>query len=445
MLSLFALTLVITCIALLLSGRTSPFVTFSLIPVIVAVLAGFSAIEIQTFFLAGLDKVTPIAVMFIFAILFFAFMQERGLFDPLIRSIVTKAGDHLIAVTLATVAISILAHLDGSGASTFLICIPTLLPVYERLRMSPYLLLLLVSASASVMNMLPWGGPLGRAATVIGVDPTHLWHRLIPIQGSAIVLLLIGAYGLGKREQYRIRAASHDHVEDEEVKSLGSIEGQESTEVVSPGLKAHAHTLPEQWWMNLCLTISMIVLLLSGILPSALVFIIALSAALILNRQTVDEQHAFMKRHAWSALQMAMIIFAAGIFLGVLKESKMLHALAQDLMSFLPEFIQAHIHIIIGFFGVPFELLLNTDAYYYALLPIVEHAVQPYAVSGESVVYAMLIGNIIGTFISPFSPALWLALGLAKLDIGSHIRYSLIWIWGLSIMLMMSAWILGLF
>ena len=142
---------------------------------------------------------------------------------------------------------------------------------------------------------------------------------------------------------------------------------------------------------------------------------------------------------------MAMIIFAAGIFLGVLKESKMLHALAQDLMSLLPEVIQAHIHIIIGFFGVPFELLLNTDAYYYALLPIVEQAVQPYVVSGESVVYAMLIGNIIGTFISPFSPALWLALGLAKLDMGSHIRYSLAWIWGLSIMLMLSAWMLGLF
>ena len=439
MLSLFALALVITCIALLLSGRVSPFVTFSLIPVVVATLAGFSATEIQGFFLAGLDKVTPIAVMFIFAILFFAFMQERGLFDPLIRSIVAKAGDHLIAVTLATVAISTLAHLDGSGASTFLICIPTLLPVYERLRMSPYLLLLLVSASASVMNMLPWGGPLGRAATVIGVDPTHLWHRLIPIQGSAIMLLLIGAYILGKREQYRICAASQDHLEDQ------SVEGQESAVTISPELETHAHTLPRLWWMNLCLTISMIALLLSGILPSALVFIIALSSALILNRQTVDEQHAFMKRHAWSALQMAMIIFAAGIFLGVLKESKMLHALAQDLMSLLPEVIQAHIHIIIGFFGVPFELLLNTDAYYYALLPIVEQAVQPYVVSGESVVYAMLIGNIIGTFISPFSPALWLALGLAKLDMGSHIRYSLAWIWGLSIMLMLSAWMLGLF
>ena len=443
MLSLFALALVITCITLLLTKRASPFVTFSLIPILFAFIAGFSTSEIQTFFLAGLDKVTPIAVMFIFAILFFAFMQERGLFDPMIQSIVSKAGDHLIAVTAATVAISILAHLDGSGASTFLICIPTLLPVYQRLQMSPYLLLLLVSASASVMNMLPWGGPLGRAATVIEVDPTQLWYALIPIQGSAVFLLFLGAYLLGKREQYRIKERSLPEAHLEQI--TGGLREPAEGDHRSEDSKDQSSQLPAYWWTNLCLTLSMITLLLSGIFPSALVFIIALSIALILNRQTVDEQHAFMKKHAWSALHMAMIIFAAGIFLGVLKESKMLHALAQDAMSYLPEMIQAHIHILIGFFGAPFELILNTDAYYYALLPIVEQAVHPYAVSSESVVYAMLIGNIIGTFISPFSPALWLALGLAHLDMDSHIRYSFKWIWGLSIILMLIAWILGLF
>ena len=94
---------------------------------------------------------------------------------------------------------------------------------------------------------------------------------------------------------------------------------------------------------------------------------------------------------------------------------------------------------------MPFELILNTDAYYFALLPIVQQATSPYGVSSESVVYAMLIGNIIGTFISPFSPALWLALGLAKLDMGEYLRYAFAWIWALSIILMFVAWSIGLF
>jgi CitMHS family citrate-Mg2+:H+ or citrate-Ca2+:H+ symporter len=55
----------------------------------------------------------------------------------------------------------------------------------------------------------------------------------------------------------------------------------------------------------------------------------------------------------------------------------------------------------------------------------------------------MVIGNIIGTFISPFSPALWLALGLAGLEMGRHIRYSFFWVWGFSIILIVAAMLIG--
>jgi citrate-Mg2+:H+ or citrate-Ca2+:H+ symporter, CitMHS family len=60
-----------------------------------------------------------------------------------------------------------------------------------------------------------------------------------------------------------------------------------------------------------------------------------------------------------------------------------------------------------------------------------------------SVAYAMIIGNIIGTFVSPFSPALWLGLGLAGLEMGRHIRYSFMIMWGFSIVLLVVAIALG--
>jgi citrate-Mg2+:H+ or citrate-Ca2+:H+ symporter, CitMHS family len=60
-----------------------------------------------------------------------------------------------------------------------------------------------------------------------------------------------------------------------------------------------------------------------------------------------------------------------------------------------------------------------------------------------SVAYAMIIGNIIGTFVSPFSPALWLSLGLAGLEMGRHIRYSFMIMWGFSIVLLVVAITLG--
>src|SRR5699024_248473 len=86
----------------------------------------------------------------------------------------------------------------------FLITIPALLPLYQRMKMNPYLLLLLIGGSASIMNMVPWAGPLGRAASVLDMDVTELWRPLIPIQIIGMVLMIILATFLGIMEKRRI-------------------------------------------------------------------------------------------------------------------------------------------------------------------------------------------------------------------------------------------------
>ena len=433
MLSLIGLSLVLVCVGTLLTQKLSPLIAFTLIPVCGAFLAGWSLEEISVFFKAGLFKVAPMAVMFMFAILYFALMQEKGLFQPLIDRILHKTRHRISLLTMGTVLIASLAHLDGSGASTFLITLPPLLPIYQHLSLSPYLLLLLVSASASVMNMLPWAGPLGRAASVIGADSTALWKALIPVQGMALFLLLIGAYFLGKREEKKQSQSG--------VRASNSLLERDSSQ-------SKLDSTPKSrisFGLNLTLTLGLITLLVMGQLSSPLAFMMALGIGLLLNYPQQADQKAFIQKHAYSALSMALILMAAGVFLGVLKESGMLKSLANDLITLLPLSITPYLHIWVGFFGAPFELILNTDAYYFAILPIVEHATQPFEVASHSVVHALVIGNIIGTFISPFSPALWLALGLTQLEMGAHIRYAIGWIWGLSLILLGWGWILGLY
>lgn len=56
----------------------------------------------------------------------------------------------------------------------------------------------------------------------------------------------------------------------------------------------------------------------------------------------------------------------------------------------------------------------------------------------------LYFGNVIGTFISPFSPALWLAVGLAGIEMGRYIRYAFWWIWAFSILAMAVAFIMGI-
>ena len=441
MLSIIGLLTIAVIVALLISGRITPIVGLVIVPIIGAFVAGFNFEEIGGFFTSGIESVISVVIMFIFAILFFGLMQDVGVFDPLINKMITLSRGNVMAVAMATVVIAAIAQLDGSGASTFLITIPALLPLYKRLKMSPYLLLLLVGTSASIVNMVPWGGPLGRAAAVLGVDVTELWRPLIKIQLIGLVLLVGLAYLLGLRERRNIRKKIAEGTIEEDKEEEIDEETQRDRE--KEERKAASLKRPKLLWVNVLIAISVVGLLVWGIVPAGFTFMIGFSIALPLNYRSVDAQMARIKEHAPNALMMAAIILGAGSFLGILNGTEMLDSIANDLVYVLPGIVVPYLHIIIGFFGVPFDMLLSTDAYYFALLPIVEQVVSGFGVSGISAAYALIVGNIIGTFVSPFSPALWLAIGLAGLEMGKHIRYSFLIMWGFSIVLFVIAILLG--
>ncbi|WP_088034425.1 CitMHS family transporter [Evansella clarkii] len=440
MLSIIGFATIITIVVLLLKGRVSPIIALVIVPIIGALVGGFGIAEIGGFFSEGIDRVINVVIMFIFAILFFGIMQDAGLFDPFINKMIAISKGNVIAVAVATVLIAAVAHLDGSGASTFLITIPALLPLYKRLKMSPYLLLLLVGTSASILNMLPWAGPLGRTAAVTGLDPTELWRPLIPLQIIALVLLVGLAVILGIREKRRI--AKMSSIEEAQLEAAAA--GELTEDEPSRQEQDNSLARPKLIWVNLLITLGLVASLVTDLIPAGFAFMIALSIALPLNYPKVNDQMDRIKAHAPNALLMATIILAAGSFLGILGGTGMLDSIAVDMVTILPAMVVPYLHLIIGAFGVPFELILNTDAYYFAMLPVVEQIVTGYGVDTFSAAYAMIIGNIIGTFVSPFAPALWLALGLAGLEMGKHIRYSIFWVWGFSLVLMGVAILLGI-
>src|SRR5699024_5059425 len=140
-----------------------------------------------------------------------------------------------------------------------------------------------------------------------------------------------------------------------------------------------------------------------------------------------------IKDNAASALTMGTIILAAGSFLGILSGTGMLDSIAMDTVKVIPDFISPYIHLVIGFFGLPFDLLLSTDAYYFALLPVADQNGLSFDILSLATTYGMIICNIVETFVSPFYPALWLAIGLAVREMVKHIRYYFFWLWDISI------------
>jgi CitMHS family citrate-Mg2+:H+ or citrate-Ca2+:H+ symporter len=437
MLSLIAFLTLAAIVALLLTGRVSPVICLVVVPLLGALAAGFTVPQLAGFFADGTQKVLSVVVMFIFAILFFGVMNDVGLFDPAINRLIHLTKGNVVGVCIVTVLVGTIAHLDGSGASTFLIAIPPLLPLYRRLKMDPYLLVLLVGTAAAVVNMVPWAGPLGRVAVVLKANPTDLWRPLIPLQVIALVLLVGMAVILGLRERRRI-AAGAGALEPGDPGDLGETHA-------GPGAAPVRSVKPPVVWFNRVFAAATIGVLVWGVIPAEMVFMIAASIALLVNFPDVKDQMARIKAHAPSALMMAVILLAAGSFLGVVSGTKMLDALAHDSVAVMPAFVSRYLHVVVGVLGIPLELLFNTDAFFFGVVPVVEQIVREFGVDPKIAAYPMIIGKVTGTFVCPLAPALWLALGLANLDMGKYLRYSLLWVWAFSLVLLGVAVLLGIF
>lgn len=182
--------------------------------------------------------------------------------------------------------------------------------------------------------------------------------------------------------------------------------------------------------------------MMGDFLDPSFAFIIGFAIALPINFKNMNKQSEAIKRHAPNAVKMAVIIIGAGMFLGIIEETGMLNEIATGVVHILPQVVVPSLHLIVGIFGLPLDIVTSTDAYYFALLDLVDKIVSPYGVDSSSVVYSMAIGNNFGAMISPLSPATWLGVGLAGVSIGSHLKYSFLRMWAFSIILLIAGVVL---
>ncbi|WP_180554481.1 CitMHS family transporter [Staphylococcus haemolyticus] len=445
-LTIMGIIIIGSIVGLLIAKKISPVVGMILIPSIGALLLGYGIKDLVKFFNSGLESVMSVVIMFIFAIIFFGIMTDSGLFKPIVKRLILMTRGNVVIVCIVTALIGMFAQLDGAGAVTFLLSILALLPLYKALNMNKYLLILLLAISAAIMNMVPWGGPMARVASVLKVKSVNeLWYGIIPVQLIGFVLVLIFATYLGFREKKRIKKAI-DNGEVEPTLNIDIhrlVKNYERDQDIKFPVRGRA--LKHGWviWTNVLLTIIVLVMMLTNIAPPEFAFMVGVAIALVINFPNVDEQMNRLKAHAPNALMMAAVIIAAGMFLGVLEETGMLKSIALNFIKIIPDAVGPYLHIIVGFFGVPLDLLTSTDAYYFALLPIVEQTASQFGINPVSTAYSMVIGNIVGTFVSPFSPALWLAIGLAEANMGTYIKYAFFWIWGFAIVLLGIAVLIG--
>ncbi len=424
-LAMLGFATVVVIISLLLNNVTVPslaFVSVSTVTAAILVLTRtFTLDEMAGYIKAGVNGVNSTAILFIFSVLFFGIMTDAGMFDTIINALMKKVGNNVVGVALMTCVIAMIAHLDGSGAATFLITVPAMLPVYKRLHMRRETLLLICVTAMGVMNLMPWGGPTMRAASVVGIEPNDLWFRLMPMQAIGLVLAVLTALFWGIREKKRI-----DKLGDAAVEDADKYDDSES------GARDESLARPQNFIFNVILTLAVIVVLVLDILPTYYVFMIACVLALFVNYPGKKIQSKIIKSHAAAGLSMASTIMCAGVFLGVLQQSGIMEQMAVVMANFIPVQLGRFLPIIIGILSVPLALLFDTDSYFYGLLPVLMSVGNQFGVDPVHIAIAMVVCRNCATFISPVAPATYLGIGLAGVEIKDHIKYCFKWQWSVS-------------
>lgn len=441
---------------LVMAKKATPIATLILVPLAFGLFAG-AGLGIGDMVMESVGKLAPTAALLFFAIIFFGTMIDVGLFDPLIRAILKFAGNDPMKLVIGTALLTSIVSLDGDGSTTFIIVTSAFLPLYLRLGMSPVVLTVVAALSNGVLNTVPWGGSTSRAAAALNVSPIDIFVPMIPSILAGIAAVLVLAYILGRAERKRIGEVFLDDnrgvlgqrmIEHETVlvgASGGSVKeraahghsaGDEGSSVVIANdfsasfsedgkFIERPNARPKLIWINFILTMAVMTILVMDIVAPALIFMVAVGIALVINFPRVNEQSAQIKAHASSVISVVGMVFAASVLTGVMNGTGMVEAMAGWLVQIIPDAMGPFMAVIAGILSIPLTFIMTNDAFYFGVLPILSETAGHFGIEPVQMARASLVGQALHQS-SPLVASFLLLIGLANVSLGDHFK-KVIW------------------
>ena len=458
MLIVLGFTMIAVFMYLILGKKLTPVVALIMVPIgfgLVALATGV-ADDVEDGIAGGIMQAikdfAPTAALLFFAIIYFGLMIDVGLFDPLIRFILRVVGNSPVRLVVGTAVLAGLVSLDGDGSTTFIITVSALLPIYLRLGLSPVVLTVVANLANGVLNIVPWGGPTIRAATVLNVSPAELFNPMIPGMLVAMGVVVVLAWFLGRSEKRRLNRTGHSlEMVARELATVAApatpahdIGGSVGTNLIPPrtsgsvGLGPDADDIadapdmdaghldpnrktlrPRLIWVNLALTVGVLVMLGLDLVPLALVFMVATAVALVVNFPNPHDQSERVKAHASSIVAVVSMVFAAAVLVGVLSSTGMVTEMATFIVNAVPEPLGPYFAVITGLLSMPLTFFLTNDAFYFGILPILNEAAAHYGISSVQMAQASIVGQPVH-MTSPLVPAMLLLISLARVELADH-------------------------
>jgi citrate transporter len=411
---------------IIMKKKMSPFTALVLIPLIFAIILVATGqvqdVNIGTLIRQGLfgnnskDKLTAMkgtaetGVMLLFAILYFSTMLDAGLFDPITNKMIRFAKGDPMKVLMATSIVAAAVSLNGDGTTTTLICCSAFVPIYKKLDMKLMNLGVLVILQNTIMNLLPWGGPTARAMSVLGVEADILGYLAPGMVLSVLYVIFVVARSMGKKERARLG-----------IQELTDAELDELTTITDPEVLEKRR--PQNFLINAILTIVLIGWLVAGSFIDAIevkpvvLFLVGTALALMINYPDLKAQAKRIGDNAGDAVQVVLLVFAAGVFMGLFQGTGMATALTNSIVQIIPQQLAGFWSLIIAIISVPGTFFLTNDGFYYGvLIPFAEIGRQ-YGFTDMQMALASLMGQAFH-LLSPLVAFIYLLLRLTGLDMG---------------------------
>jgi CitMHS family citrate-Mg2+:H+ or citrate-Ca2+:H+ symporter len=178
--------------------------------------------------------------------------------------------------------------------------------------------------------------------------------------------------------------------------------------------------------VNAGLTVLLMAALIAGILPLPVLFMIGFALALVINYPKLEDQRRRIAEHSKNVIAVVSLIFAAGIFTGILSGTGMVDAMSKSFLAVIPPSWGPFLAPLTALASMPFTFFISNDAFYYGVLPIVTEAAGHYGISPAEMARASLVGQPVH-LLSPLVPSTYLLVGLAGVEFGDHQRFTLKW------------------
>ncbi|MCX4733033.1 CitMHS family transporter [Streptomyces sp. NBC_01363] len=457
MLTILGFAMIATFLVLIMLKKMSPIAALVLIPALFCVAVGQGA-KLGDYVIEGVGNLAPTAAMLMFAIVYFGVMIDVGLFDPIVRGILRFCKADPMRIVVGTAVLAAIVSLDGDGSTTFMITVSAMYPLYKRLKMSLVVMTGVAATANGVMNTLPWGGPTARAATALKLDAGDIFVPMIPALGIGLVAVLLLAVVLGRRERKRLGMLTLDEVlttetaTESETVLVGAGGGSDRTRKNSggagtgtgadgdgagdsgpdedegfKGLDPNRATLrPKLYWFNAGLTVALLTAMIMELMPIPVLFLLGAALALTVNFPHMPDQRARIAAHADNVLNVSGMVFAAAVFTGVLSGTGMVEHMADWLVGAIPDGMGPHMAIVTGILSIPLTYFMSNDGFYFGVVPVLAEAGAAHGVSPLEIARASLVGQPLHMS-SPLVPAVYVLVGMAKVEFGDHTRFTVKW------------------